>query len=61
MFDHPLSRRSLLRRTAVGFGSLALASLFAEESLRANAAETNSNSANPLAPKLPHFPARAKR
>src|SRR6185503_6123436 len=49
------SRRSLLRRTAVGFGSLALASLFAEES------SADSAPANPLAPKLPHFAARAKR
>jgi hypothetical protein len=58
MFDQPLSRRSLLSRTAVGFGSLALASLFAEES---NAESTPSTAANPLAPRLPHFPARAKR
>src|SRR3954453_15920957 len=58
MFDHPLSRRSLLSRTAVGFGSLALASLFAEES---NAESAANATANPLAPKLPPFPARAKR
>ncbi|MGI8978431.1 MAG: DUF1501 domain-containing protein [Pirellulaceae bacterium] len=57
MFDQPLSRRTLLRRTAVGFGSLALASLFAEES----SAEITGTSANPLAPRPPHFPARAKR
>ena len=58
MFDCPLSRRSLLSRTAVGFGSLALASLFAEES---NAESASNASANPLAPRLPHFAARAKR
>src|SRR5678815_3434553 len=59
MFDHPFSRRTLLSRTAVGFGSLALASLFAEES----SADSNPNNSqtNPLAPKLPHFAARAKR
>src|SRR3954470_20462472 len=58
MFDHPLSRRTLLLRTAVGFGSLALASLFAEES---NAESATAAAANPLAPRLPHFAARAKR
>ncbi|MBC7856407.1 MAG: DUF1501 domain-containing protein [Pirellulaceae bacterium] len=58
MFDLPISRRSLLSRSAVGFGSLALASLFAEES---NAESAQNYSVNPLAPKLPHFAARAKR
>ncbi len=57
MFDQALSRRSLLSRTAVGFGSLALASLFAES----NAESASNSAANPLAPRLPHFPARAKR
>jgi hypothetical protein len=47
------SRRQLLRRSAVGFGYLALASLLAEE---AQAAVPD-----PLAPRPPHFPARAKR
>src|SRR5688572_31350902 len=45
------SRREILQRSAVGFGSLALASLVG----------TESRSADPLAAKLPHFPARAKR
>ena len=49
------SRRELLRRSAVGFGSLALASMLADTS-RADAAE-----ADPLAPRTPHLPARAKR
>jgi len=53
--DPPLSRRVLLGRTAVGFGSLALASLLADES----AAETLR--VDPLAAKPPLFPARAKR
>ena len=53
------SRRHMLRRSAVGFGYLALASMLAEE----GSAETStaSLSANPLAPQAPHFPARAKR
>src|SRR5688572_3211373 len=49
-----VSRRSLLRQAAVGFGSLALTSLLADES-RAQ------QPANLLAAKLPHFPARARR
>jgi hypothetical protein len=52
MFDPRLSRRALLQRAAVGFGSLAAASLLAETSATAN--ET-------VASRLPHFPARAKR
>src|SRR5262252_2507593 len=51
----PLSRRALLGRTAVGFGSLALASLLADESAALGAA------VDPLSAKPPHFPARAKR
>ncbi len=50
-----LSRRTMLRQSAVGFGSLALASLVADQT-RAEAGP-----ANPLAAKLPHFSARAKR
>ena len=49
----PLSRRELLARCANGFGSLALASLMAQDSARAA-------SENPLAPKPPHFPAKAR-
>src|SRR5690349_15030553 len=49
-----LSRRAMLRRSAVGFGSLALASLLGDKTRAAD-------SANPLAPVLPHFAARAKR
>ena len=51
----PLSRRTMLRRSAAGFGSLALASMLANDS---DAAEKPSN---PLAVKPPHFPAKAKR
>src|SRR6266404_4712929 len=49
----PLSRREMLRQCGAGFGSLALAALLGE-----NAAAT---SANPLTPRPPHYPARAKR
>ena len=49
-----VSRRSLLQRSAVGFGSLALASMLADES--AGAAE-----GDPLAARFPLVAARAKR
>jgi hypothetical protein len=50
------SRRDLLRRTGAGFGCLALAAILADE-----AKARESGSRNPLAPREPHFPARAKR
>ena len=46
------SRRDFLRSTACGFGSLALASLLSD---------TARGASNPLAPRPPHFPPRAKR
>lgn len=51
-----LSRRDLLRRSGGGFAALALAGLLGEES-RADAIDPK----NPLAPRSPHFPAKAKR
>jgi hypothetical protein len=50
-----LSRRQVLCRIGGGFGALGLARLFADAGLLA------ASSANPLAPKAPHFPARARR
>jgi hypothetical protein len=50
---NPISRRALLKDAACGFGYLALAGLAAE---RASA-----GSADPLAPRPPHFVPRAKR
>jgi hypothetical protein len=46
-----LSRREMLARCGNGFGGLALAALMAEEAAAAG---------NPLAPRAPHFPAKAK-
>ena len=46
----PISRRALLRQSACGFGMLGLRGLLAAEELR-----------NPLSPKEPQIPARAKR
>src|ERR1700681_3823424 len=54
-----LSRREVLSRIGGGFGSLALASVFADAGLLSAAPANRTN--NPLAPKPPHFPARAKR
>jgi len=51
-FDY-LTRRHLLRRAGVGFGSIALSALLADE-YRANAASINAD--HPLSPKAPHNP-----
>src|SRR4051794_5044506 len=48
-----LTRRALFGRTAMGLGSAALGSLLAQEGLALPA--------DPAAPKLPHFPGKAKR
>src|SRR5687768_4252985 len=49
----PLTRREMLRRLGGGFGALGLASVLA--------ADAPAASADPLAPKAGHLPARAKR
>ncbi|MGE0755982.1 MAG: DUF1501 domain-containing protein [Pirellulaceae bacterium] len=56
------SRRHWLESVACGFGSLAAAGLAAQAGLAAPAPRNSAPSVgHPLAPKLPHFPARAKR
>src|SRR5262245_51907840 len=50
-----LTRRWFFKECGVGLGSIALASLFSENSF------SNPQSENPLAPKKPHFAPRAKR
>jgi hypothetical protein len=52
------SRRTLLKSTSSGFGYMAFAALAHEQAARAKASEA---AGNPLAPKKPHFPAKAKR
>ena len=52
----PVSRRSLLRRAAIGFGALGLEALLAEQSGLLGAAPLD----NPNAPKQPHFEPKAK-
>jgi hypothetical protein len=54
MTGHFSTRRELLQRTAVGFGSLALAGMCAGEAPAVGAED-------PLAPRQPLFPARARR
>ncbi|MCS6776416.1 MAG: DUF1501 domain-containing protein [Chloroherpetonaceae bacterium] len=56
--DLALTRRQLLARMGNGFAGLCLASMLAEE---AGAQAGSAASLNPLAPKKPHFPPRAKR
>jgi hypothetical protein len=53
----PLTRREMLLRCANGFGAVALASLLAD---RARADEARARDRNPLAPRPPHFAAKAK-
>jgi hypothetical protein len=52
----PLSRREWLSRTGCGFGALALAGLASSDAAAQSPARPD-----PLAPKTPHHPARAKR
>src|ERR1043166_8063105 len=58
------TRRHFFRQCGVGLGGLALTSLLNEKLFAAQSSVTgNSRSAmpDPLAPKTPHFPAKAKR
>ena len=59
--DAALSRRELLRRCGMGMGSLGLAMLAGDLALPPAARAASPLSVNPLAPRPPHFPGRAKR
>jgi uncharacterized protein (DUF1501 family) len=64
MTDQPansfgLSRRDMLRRAGLGFGSWALLDLLTRDGLLA--APPKATAANPLAPKAPHFRASARQ
>jgi uncharacterized protein (DUF1501 family) len=61
-FDSRLiSRRDMLRRAGLGFGSWALLDLLAKEVIGQSAtAARGASPINPLAPNSPHFPATAK-
>src|SRR3954471_11429654 len=53
--SRPLTRRQLLRRTGTGLGILGLAALLRDGGLMGQTAPHN-----PLAPRPPHFPGKAK-
>src|SRR5690349_2648044 len=53
-----LSRREMLTRCGVGMGLLGLTQLLGDAGLLAAEAKAD---VNPLAPRKPHFPAKAKR
>jgi hypothetical protein len=53
--SEPITRRTLLQRVGTGLGVIGLAGLLGDREARAG------TSANPLAPKPPHFAPRAKR
>lgn len=55
--EKPLSRRAWLRAAGLGFGSIGLTAMMAEQSQLLAAAQD----ANPLAAKAPHFEPKAKR
>ncbi|MBI1915927.1 MAG: DUF1501 domain-containing protein [Planctomycetes bacterium] len=55
-----LSRREVLCRIGGGFGALGLAGVFADAGLLC-AALPKDRAVNPLSPRAPHFPPRAKR
>lgn len=56
-----LSRRHLLSQMGAGFGTLGLASVLTEGGLLSSSADAAPAAASPLAPRSPHFAARAKR
>src|SRR5206468_8371826 len=55
-FEVAHSRRDFLMKSAFGFGTLGLSHLLLDEALAAEAGETS----NPLAPRPPHLPSKAK-
>jgi len=55
-----ITRRHFLRGCGVGLGKIALAGLLTE-ALGGRAAESDHTGTNPLAPRQPHFPGKAKR
>lgn len=55
-----LSRRELLRRAGLGAGTLGLATLLRDTGLLGSSAQAAPPPADALAPRLPHFPGRAR-
>lgn len=59
--DRFLTRRDFLNRCGMGFGMLGLAQILGPGMLASNALAEELAATNPLAPRTPHFPAKAKR
>src|SRR5689334_9979019 len=61
--ENPISRRAWLRAAGLGFGSIGLAAMLAEEARPQStfSVDHNPQSENPLAARAPHFAPRAKR
>jgi hypothetical protein len=55
-----MSRRQMLWQCANGFGGLALMALMGDKSFAGMVAEQTAAPSNPLSPRAPHFPARAR-
>ena len=55
------SRRAALKTASAGFGYLALAGMLGQSAGAASIQAAAPNPTRPLAPKLPHFAAKAKR
>lgn len=55
--DFALTRRDFLQRTGMGFGAAGLANLLGPSTVLG----AEPSDINPMAPKQPHFPAKAKR
>ncbi len=58
--QRPLTRREMLAQCASGFGALAFTALFADAARAGSTLQQFNVSTNPLAPKPPHFAARAR-
>ena len=59
--DPIVTRRQMLQRCGTGLGSLGLASLMATEGMLNQAAGASAGSpTSPMAPKMAHFPGKAK-
>src|SRR5437762_3472902 len=59
--DRQLSRRQLLCKCGMGMGGLALAQLLAQTGFANTLTAPGNAPINPLAPKMPQFPGKAKR
>ncbi len=59
--DAFLTRRDLLRRGGMGFGTLGLAGVLADSGDLSRVARGDATDLHPLAPKRPHFAPKARR